>query len=175
MGGNTNNIVSKAKKIIWYLRRLKILGASQNTLIDVYRLYVRSVLEMASPLWGGSITKKNSQDIEAVQITCMKLIGGQQFQDYEQSLQMMGLDSLVARGEKLCLKFAKKSLKSSRFKHWFPTKASLKTRSGKKFIEPKGNTKRYLTSSIPHLNITLLYFMLYFICSSVDYGKWCQT
>ena len=112
---------------------------------------MRPVLEMAVPLWAGSIIKKNSQEIEAVQVTCMKLIFGRQFIDYEQSLQLTGLDTLSTRRDKLCLKFAKKCLKSTKFRHWFPTRESLKTRSKKKFLEPKGKTKRYLMSSIPHL------------------------
>ena len=150
-GANTKYIVTKAKKRVWFLRRLKTLGASKNTLIDVFQLFVRSVLEMAVPLWAGSITKKQSQDIEAVQITCMKIISSQHFTSYEQSLQQFGLETLVARRESLCLKFAKKCIKSTQFKHWFPVKTSLRTRSKEKYIEPSGKTKRYLTSSIPHL------------------------
>lgn len=119
--------------------------------MDAYQLYVISVLEMAVPLWAGAITAKNSQDIEAVQITCFKLIFGQEFQNYEYSLKRTGMKTLATRRDGLCLKFAKKCLKNKNFKHWFQTRQSLKTRSGKIFIEPEGKTKRYLTSSIPHL------------------------
>ena len=61
------------------------------------------------------------------------------------------MGTLATRRDELCLKFAKKCLKNKNFKHWFQARESLTTRSGKKFIEPEGKTKRYLTSSIPHL------------------------
>ena len=46
-GGNINHMESKARKRIWHLRRLKLLRAPLHILIDVYKLYVRSRLEMA--------------------------------------------------------------------------------------------------------------------------------
>ena len=150
-GENTKYIVTKAKKRVWFLRRLKLLGASKKTLIDVYCLFVRSILEGAVPLWAGSITKKNCQDIEAVQVNCMKLISGQTLINYNDALTKFGLETLAARRDTLCLSFAKKCLKNKKFSHWFPAKQSLKTRSKTKYIEPTGQTKRYLTSSIPHL------------------------
>ena len=161
-GENTKYIVNKAKKRIWFLRRLKTLGASKSTLIDVFYLFIRSLLEMAVPLWAGAITKKNSQDIEAIQITCMKLIHGQQFINYEESLKVSGTKTLAARRNELCINFAKKCIKSSKFKHWFPKEVKAKknpfnlrekqrSKNKKEFIEPKGQTKRFLTSSIPHL------------------------
>ena len=150
-GENTKYIVGKAKKRIWFLRRLKKLGASKLILIDAYRNLVRSALEMAVPLWDGALTKRDSKDIEAVQKICIKLISGQNLVSYEECLESLGLETLEARRIKLCLKFAKKCVKNNRFKHWFPLKNSLTTRSGEKYHVPTGKTKRFLTSSIPHL------------------------
>ena len=110
------------------LRRLKKLGASKFILLDAYQNLVRSVLEMAVPLWDGSLTKRNSQDIEAVQKICVKLISGQNLVNYEELLTSLGLDTLEARRVKLCLKFAKKCLKNDRFKHWFQIKKIIKTK-----------------------------------------------
>ena len=106
---------------------------------------------MGVPLWAGAITKKNSREIEAIQVNCMKLISGRAFTNYEESLQKLGLDTMAARREKLCLGFAKKCLTNPKFTHWFPVKKSIRTRSKAKFLEPKGKMKRFLTSSIPHL------------------------
>ena len=71
--------------------------------------------------------------------------------NYEQSLKNLSLDTLEARREKLCLKFAEKCVKSTRFTHWFELRKSLATRSKIKYVVPKGKTKRFLTSSIPHM------------------------
>ena len=150
-GSNTKYILTKAKERVWFLRRLKILGASRNTLLGAYYLFVRSVLEMAAPLWAGALTKKNNKDIESVQFNCLKLVHGNNFTSYKESLVSSGLETMSARREKICVKFAKKSLKNHRFKNCFPEKISAKTRSGDKFIVPRSNTNRYSTSSIPHL------------------------
>ena len=50
---NTTYIVKKATSKLWFLRRLKTLGASIESLVDIYKLFVRSNLEFAAPLWTG--------------------------------------------------------------------------------------------------------------------------
>ena len=126
-GANTKYIITKAKKRVWFLRRLKLLGASQNTLLDLFRLFIRSVLEMGVPLWAGALTQKNKKEIESVQHSCIKLIFGSKFITYEQALKKTGLETLAARRDKLCVKFAKKCTSSIKFKNWFQEKVSLKT------------------------------------------------
>lgn len=96
----------KAKKRIWFLRRLKNLGASKYVLLYIFRTFIRPVLEMAVPLFAGALTKRNSHDIESVQKICIKLITGQNLFNYEQSLKNLSLDTLEARREKFCLNFA---------------------------------------------------------------------
>merc|ERR1712030_118375 len=73
---NTRNMIKKANSRLWFLRRLKMLGASENTLIDLFKLFVRSALEPAVPLWSGAIVEKEKSDIEKIQKTAMKLISG---------------------------------------------------------------------------------------------------
>ena len=96
---------------------------------------------MAVPLFAGALTKRNSQDIESIQKICVKLISGQNLVSYDESLKKLGLDTLESRREKLCFKFAKKCIKSSRFNHWFKQRKSLATRSKTKYVVPKGKTK----------------------------------
>ena len=116
---------------------------------------MRSAVELAVPVWSGSLTQKDINLIERVQKTSVKLILGASYQNYNQSLEKLNLDTLASRREKMCLKFAKKCTKSQKFKHWFTKKTSLHTRSKgtpkEKFFKPFGQTKRYLTSSIPYL------------------------
>ena len=64
---NTKDIVSKGNGRLCFLRRLKTLGASIETLLDIYRLFCRSVLEYRAPVWSGALTTGNKQDIERVQ------------------------------------------------------------------------------------------------------------
>ena len=76
---------------------------------------------------------------------------GNQYRSYEDALKKLNLDTLKVRRKKLCLKFARKAAKNERFKHWFPKKSSLNTRSKDIYIEPNAKTKRYSNSSIPHM------------------------
>ena len=64
---NTENMVSKANKKLWMLRRLKYLGAEVEDLVDVYVKQIRSILELAVPAWHGGISQVERQDIERVQ------------------------------------------------------------------------------------------------------------
>ena len=43
------------------LRRLKNLGAKEEELLDVYTKQIRSVLEMAVPVWEPGLTKKEKK------------------------------------------------------------------------------------------------------------------
>ena len=148
---NTKNMIKKANSRLWFLRRLKMLGASQNTLIDLFKLFVRSALEPAVPLWAGAILEKEKNDLEKVQKNAMKLIAGTSYRDYIGSITKFKLDTLDARRKKICLKFAKKCFKNERFKQWFKLKPSPNTRYKEKYLRPKTKTKRYARSAIPYL------------------------
>ena len=69
---------------------------------------VRSILELAEPVWQPSLTKKQSSDIERIQKILFKLILGDNYDDYNQACKFLGTQTLEKRRIKLCLKFAKK-------------------------------------------------------------------
>ena len=52
---------------LWFLRRLKKLGASAKILIDIYEKHIRSIQEYAVSAWGPMITVGNSLDLERIQ------------------------------------------------------------------------------------------------------------
>ena len=64
---NTEYIVENGYKRIWMLRRLKILEATDDQLVDVYIKQVRNVLELAVPVWHSSLTVADKISIERVQ------------------------------------------------------------------------------------------------------------
>ena len=84
------------------------MGASKATLIDAFKLFVRSKLETAVPLWAGAITEKDKNSIERVQVNALKAILGNEYSSYSQELENMNLDQLTKRRDKICVKFAKK-------------------------------------------------------------------
>ena len=103
---NTKNIVKSGNSRLWFLRRLKTLGASVQTLLDIYKLFCRSVLEYGAPVWSGALTKRNIQDIERVQQNAMRIIFGAAFTTYDDCLEQLEEQTLEERRTRLCLTFA---------------------------------------------------------------------
>ena len=108
---NTDQICSKGYQRIWMLRRLKGLGASSPELLDVYQKQIRSVLEMAVPVWEPGLKKEEEKQIERVQKTAFYVILGDVHTSYENSLTVLGSQTLKERRSQICLNFAKKALK----------------------------------------------------------------
>ena len=142
-------MVTKGNARLWFLRRLKTLGASKDTLVDIYKLFCRSVLEYAAPVWSGSLSKGNAQDIERVQRNAYKIIFGKSFNDYNECLDEIEEDTLAFRRDKLCVNFAKSCLMDPKFSEWFPQ--GISTRSKTNYMVPEARTKRYDRSAIPHI------------------------
>ena len=61
---NTDYICQKGYARLWMLRRLKGLGASEMEMLDVYYKQVRSVLELAVPVWQPALSQQEIKQIE---------------------------------------------------------------------------------------------------------------
>ena len=116
---HTSDIIKRGNKKLWCLKRLKKFGASTQELLDVYNKQVGSLLEFAAPVWHPSLTGGDKRRIERVQKSAFSIILGRNFKSYRRALSSLKMDSLFVRREKLCKKFALKSLKHPKFKNWF--------------------------------------------------------
>ena len=108
-------------------------------------------LELAVPVWHSSLTRKQCLDIERVQRVAFKIIFGHLYISYKQAFKFLYTQTLEERRTKLCLKFAKKNLKSENSMF---TKNTLlvNTRQPTKIVkEYRCRTGRYYKSSIPYL------------------------
>ena len=154
---NTENMVIKANKRLWIIRRLKYLGAEQSDLVDIYTKQIRSVLELAVPVWNNGITLVEQLDIERIQKSAAHIILGAKYDSYKIALKSLGLDSLKSRRDKLCLKFTLKAEKNEKFQKWFkPAVYSNHTRQKKfKFCEAFTIHKRFKKSPLPYLTSIL--------------------
>ena len=127
---------------------------------------IRSVLELAVPVWQPGLTIWEEKQIERVQKTTFYVILGDYYQSYESSLKLLGAEPLAKRRESICLNFAKKALKHPKHQHWFSENhiepnlpPPSKTRAGKlkvpvkqpKFKPVKARTRRYRDSPIPYM------------------------
>ena len=94
-------------------------------------------------------------DLERVQKAAVKIILGHGYDSYSQTLKYLNIETLFERREKLCLRFAKRSLNVDNFKHLFPmyrrNDHDMKTRHSPKYEQAKTSSNRYKISTIPHL------------------------
>ena len=154
---NTKHMIKKAYKRMWMLKRLKNLGASKNQLKITYIQQVRSVLEMAVPVWHPGLTISNKIDIERVQKSACHIILGDKYETYERALSALGLDNLHARRVNLCKAFALKNVHSEKYTSWFKINHQKvgARRIKKKYKEINCRTKRFKNSPIPYLTRVL--------------------
>ena len=142
------------------LRRLKNLGASECEILDVYYKQVRSVLEMAVPVWQAGLTQQEVKQIERVQRTAMYIILGDNYSSYGDALNLLERDKLSDRRYVICENFVKKAIKHPKYQNWFALNTDVppnfKTRSDKSsqinmYYPVKTRTDRYSKSPLPYL------------------------
>ena len=108
---NCKEMSIKAYSRLTMLTKLKYNGTSVEDLLDIYILYIRSVLEYCSVAFHSSLTDVDARKLEGVQRTCLRVILGDMYVGYEAALEMCGLESLDTRREKRCLSFSLKCVK----------------------------------------------------------------
>ena len=150
---NTEYIVKRANKKLWCLKRLKILGAETEDLIDVYIKQIRCLLEYAVAVWQPTLTKEDRIKIERVQKSALSIILGQKYNSYKAALQELNLETLFTRRVKLCQKFAIKAQKHPKFSKWFKSnnKKSVTRSKTPKFCDVYFRTERFKRSPISYL------------------------
>ena len=116
---NTNYIVTKAWKILWIVRRLKALGASEQDLVKVLRAQVLSVLQFASPAWSTLITAHKSARIESVLKTGLFLVYGHRYECFSWALREANMSRLEDQRTRHFEKFTQSCLKKNKFQNWF--------------------------------------------------------
>ena len=137
------------------LRRLKNLGLNKESLLQVFTMQIRSVLEFGAVVWHSMLTDQNSRAIERVQKSALSVILGPNYLCYENALSQTGLKRLDVRREQLSLTFAKKTAKHPLHSSWFkkqPENEHIHTRSTKpKFAPVQARTQRLKRSPISYL------------------------
>ena len=105
-----------------------------------------------SVVWHSSLTTGEVKKIANIQKTCLKLIMGEDYEDYPSSLEKTQLKELSARRKARCLSFARKSLTSPLVGKLFPENP-LNLQGVKRHEKYKVNfahTENYRHSSVPY-------------------------
>ena len=151
---NTNYIVKKANARMELIRRIAGFGANKEDLKQLYILFVRSQLEQSAVVWHSSLTEENSNDLERVQKSAIKMIMGENYKGYKKALDYLNLDTLDERRKELCIRFAKKALKNEKANKMFPLndkRHRMDTRKPEKFKVMKAKTERFKKSAIIYM------------------------
>jgi len=157
---NTEYLCKKGYSRLWLIRRLKVLGATKSEMLDVYVKQVRSILELAVPVWHPGLTQLEVKNLERVQKCAFSIILGKQYLNYKQAMTSLGCDSLNDRRIKLCQSFAKKAGKHLKYKNWFSEFGQERKKCSERQNEKKTNpmfnpvptrTDRYKKSPLPYL------------------------
>ena len=149
---NTHAITKRAYARMIILRNLYSFNIPVPDLVQLYILYIRSIVEQSAVVWHSSITKGEQKDIERVQKVALRIILKDGYQTYVNALRMTGLETLAARRTKLCLNFARKCLKNEKTANIFPlNELNVNTRNPEKYHVTPARTDRLAKSSIPYM------------------------
>ena len=152
---NTREICKKAYARLTMLTKLKYVGVPKEDLIQIYILYVRSLLEYCSTVWHSTLTVEQSDNLERVQKLCLKIILGNQYQGYDDALDKCSLERLNIRRETKCLNFGLKCLLHPVHSEMFPVNPQVLTnpdaRISEHFQVNFAKTDSYRDSAVPYI------------------------
>ena len=146
------DICRKAYSRMTMLTKLKYVGVRIEDLVDIYILYIRSVAEYCSVAFHSSLTLEQSNRLERIQKTCLKIILNDMYIDYPAALEMTGLETLADRRVQRCLNFSLKSIRHERNAKLFPLNKNaglFNTRHSETFAVNFAATTAYRKSAIP--------------------------
>ena len=149
-----NQMVGRANKTTWAIRRMKALGVDKQTLVEYWKAEGRVHLEFACPVWHSSINKAQRQSLERSQRVAMAAIVGFWEPSLTQQLQALSLERLEARRESISRRFATSTATRSRHSDIFslgPEAPARKAKHSLKYREPRARTAAYRKSAVPYL------------------------
>ena len=120
-------------------------------MIQIYKLFIRSVLETSCVVWATSITQEERVLIERVQKIALKIIYRERYLSYENALQISNLPTLSDRRTKLTLKFAQKCIKNPKTADMFPLNETRSTRTKEKYKVIHAHIDKLKKSSLPQM------------------------
>ena len=150
---NTKFLVKKAYSRMEILRQLKNFTKSKSDMLQIYKVYIRSVVEQSCTVWSSSLAKHNIRELERVQKVATRIILGNN-NSYEERLEELNLPTLKERRNDLSLKFANKCLKQEKTKHIFQRNSKIHKMTLRKkdtFKVKNARTERLRKSSILHM------------------------
>ena len=132
------------------LRKIASFGASQEDMKYIYTLFVRSSLEYSSSVWHRNITFENETDLERVQKSAFRLVLGNKYISYKNTIDILGMETLKDRRETLFKRLAINSLEVEQMKTILKENTNIltmETRNQEKYHIFYSNIDRYKKSA----------------------------
>ena len=151
---NVELMTRQANISMRYLHSAKKFFNDTKILKQIYLTWIRNNVEFGAVVWHSSLTQEDNLKLERIQKIAVRVIMGTRYTTYDEGLNKLKLDTLHERRRKICLKFAKNSLKLEQFSKLLPVtnnEHSMRKRNGNKFVTNQHLTERYKMSTIPYL------------------------
>ena len=154
---NTEMLVKKAFARMIILHKLIKFKVNTEDLLIIYKLYIRSIVEQNCQVWHYSLCQEDMLYLERVQKVAAKVILQGTYTDYQQALDILNLETLYERREKLCLRFAKKATNHPKARKMFPLNPEPlhHTRFFERYHVQHTKSDRLLYSAIPQMQRAL--------------------
>ena len=133
------------------LHNLTNFSLPLHEILQIYVLYVRSILENCAVVWHSSLSRGEELEIERVQRCALRLILGEQYSSYEDALDLTNLKSLKERRIDLCKNFAKKCIATGKDDIFPLNKCKKNNRNTEKYQVEKANSNRLARSAVPYM------------------------
>ena len=117
---NCTRIIKKVNARMLLLRKVWSFGSSLEEMVQLWKTFCLSILEQSCAVWTNSLTAENEADLERTQKTFCKMLLGEKYQSYFESLTLLNLQTLKSRRDTLTLRFAKQSLADGKLREYFP-------------------------------------------------------
>ena len=117
---HVKKMCDKVKEMLWSMRKRRLSGMPPHDLVNIYKSIIRPVLDFAVPSYHPLLTAAQSDEIEALQMTAMKIAVGVAI-SYREVIENDVVEPLKERRKRICKKFALKAVNNPRFSEsWFP-------------------------------------------------------
>ena len=148
MEKNTDSLIKTANQRMIILHNLVNFNVPKGDLVNIYKLYIRSVLEQSCVVWGTAITDCESKSLERIQKCALHAIYQSEYISYTNALELSGLQMLSERRLKLIQSFAKKCIQNEKTKFMFPLHKNVQnTRNPDVFSMPFAHHERLKNSA----------------------------
>jgi hypothetical protein len=148
-GAQCTEMVKRAGKTTWVLRRMRQLGVDTATLAQYWKAEGRVHLEFQAPVWHSGLTAAQSRSLDRAQRLAMVSMAGWH-PSHSQQMRDLGLEALPARRVALSRRFALRTATRSRHRDLFQ-RVARPSSTARPYRELRSWTAAHFTSPLPYL------------------------